>query len=240
MFVAFSVYIVSVSCVQSNCHCFACLSDAHVALMRSSAQNTVFGFYIWCIWMQVRKLIGEMRANNSRFKTLLIEAIPKLINEQKHLKMQWRVQIIIYIVLDIVLLLCFSLELQFIIFNGSECRIATTPILLYMFNVFIHLFSFLFGIAILNNSFSSIEDAAWDYTGWKLAPHLRTPEQAAACKDVEVAILLLGLSTDRILFRIGPAIIDWSFISTVSGLAATVYGLAIPSLGALGNHRVCQ
>jgi hypothetical protein len=190
--------------------------------------------------MQVRKLTSEMEKNNSQFKMLLIETIPKLINEQKHLKLQWRVQIVIYIALDVILLLCFSLELQFIIFNGRECRIASTPILLYMFNIFIHLFSFLFGIAILNNSFSSIEDAAWKYTGWKIAPHLRTPEQASACKDPEVAILLLGLSTNRILFRIGPAIIDWSFISTVSGLAATVYGLAIPSLGALGNDRVCQ
>ena len=190
--------------------------------------------------MQVRKLIGKMKKNNSQFKMLLLEAIPKLINEQKHLKLQWRVQIVVYIALDVLLLLCFSLELQFIIFNGKECRIATTPILLYMFNISVHLFSFLFGIAFLNDSFASIEDAAWNYTGWKIAPNLRTPAQCSACRDPEVAILLLGLSTDRVLFKIGPVVIDWAFIWTVSGFAVTVYGLAIPSLGALGNNRVCK
>jgi hypothetical protein len=189
--------------------------------------------------MQVRKLVRAMDSNSGQFKALLVEAIPVLINEQKHLKQQWRLQIIIYIVLDVLLLTCFSLELQFIIFNGKECLIATTPILLYMANVFIHLFSFLFGIAILNDSLSSIEDAAWKCSGWRIAPHLRTPEQVSACKDPEVCILLLGLSTNKILFKIGPATIDWGFISSVSGLAATVYGLAIPSLGPLGEYRVC-
>jgi hypothetical protein len=263
MFVAFSVYIVSVSRLlllllppppPRVCTPRLLLLDAlsprqcfHVLLIEnllndltlSSAQNSVFGFYIWCIWMQARKLVGDMDSNSGQFKTLLVEAIPVLINEQKHLKLQWRVQIIIYIALDVLLLTCFSLELQFIIFNGKECLIATTPILLYMANVFIHLFSFLFGIAILNDSFASIEDAAWKHSGWRIAPHLRTPEQASACKDPEVCIMLLGLSTNKILFSIGPATIDWGFISTVSGLAATAYGLAIPSLGPLGEYRNC-
>lgn len=181
-----------------------------------------------------------MERDASQFKTLLIEGVPLLLNEHGRLKLQWRLQIVIYIVMDILILVAFSLELQFIIFNRAECYVATFPLLLFMFNVSVHLFSFLFGIAILNSSFSKIEGAAWHHTGWKIAPSLRTPEQSNFLKDPELGILLLALSTDKMLFRIGSVAIDWAFIWTVSSLAATLYGLAIPTLGSLGNNRVCQ
>jgi hypothetical protein len=189
--------------------------------------------------MQTRKLLSRMQQQSDQFKPLLLETIPLLLNEHQRLKQQWRLQIVVYILLDIFILVAFSLELQFMIFNREICLVPIFPLLLFMFNVFVHLFSFLFGIAILNDSFSRIESAAWNHTGWKLTPNLRTPEQASALKDPEVGILLLGLSTNKLMFRIGPVTIDWAFIWTVSSLAATVYGLAIPTLGSLGNNRVC-
>ena len=179
--------------------------------------------------MQTRKLLNRMKQTPDQFKQTLLEAIPVLINETEFLKRQWRIQIIAYIALDIFLLLCFSIELQFIIFNKQACAVAVVPLILFMFNVLAHLFSFLVGIAILNDSFSRLESAAWRYTGWKIPPALRTPQQMNAMKDPEVGILLLGLSTNKMHFRIGPVAIDWAFISTVTGVAGTLYGLAIPS-----------
>ena len=254
MFIAFSVYIVSVRlyalvfCTYSpskNIIFFpilfavAFLCRAFPFLTPVPNQNSVFSFFIWCIWMQTRKLLNRMQKQSDQFKPLLLENLPLLLNEHQRLKQQWRLQIIVYILLDIFILVAFSLELQFIIFNKGACLVPIFPLLLFMFNVFVHLFSFLFGIAILNDSFSKIESAAWSHTGWKIAPNLRTPEQASALKDPEVGILLLGLSTNKLMFKIGPVTIDWAFIWTVSSLAATVYGLAIPTLGSLGNNRMC-
>jgi hypothetical protein len=179
--------------------------------------------------MQVRKLLNKMEKDRINTKATLIEAIPILINETEHLKKQWRFQIVIYVVLDVLALLFFSIELQFIIANREDCSVALVPLLLFMFNIMAHLFSFLFAIAILNDSFSKIESAAWRYTGWKIPPQERSPEQISAMKDPEVAILMLGLATNKMYFRIGFVTIDWAFIGTVSGLAGTLYGLAIPS-----------
>jgi hypothetical protein len=189
--------------------------------------------------MQVRKLLDRMRKDSKQFKQMLLEEVPLLISELETLKHQWRLQIIVYISLDILVLLAFSLELQFILFNRQECFVPVIPLLLFMFNVLVHLFAFLFGIAILNDSFSKIESAAWKQTGWKISPLVRTPEQMSAIKDPELGILLLGLSTNKLRFKIASVTIDWAFIWTVSGLAGTLYGLAIPTLGSLGNDRVC-
>jgi len=109
-----------------------------------------------------------------------------------------------------------------------------------MTNIFIHLFSFLFAIAILNQSFGDVESTAWRSSGFKLAPHLRTPAQVSALKDPEVCIILTGLSANKISFKIGPMTIDWALISTVSGVAASVFGLAIPSFGSIGSNRACS
>ena len=179
--------------------------------------------------MQVRKLLNQMENDRTQIKAMLIKAIPILINETEHLKKQWRFQIVVYIGLDVFALLSFSIELQFIIANREECSVALVPLLLFIFNILTHLFSFLFAIAILNDSFSKIESAAWRCTGWKVHPQERTPEQISAMKDPEVGILLLGLATNKMYFRIGFVTIDWAFIGTVSGLAGTLYGLAIPS-----------
>lgn len=179
--------------------------------------------------MQVRKLTMSMERNRGAFKTALLEYIPVLINETEHLKKQWRVQIVAYIALDVLILLSFSIELQFIIFQGRECLVAVAPLVLFMLNVAIHLSSFIVGIAILNDSFSRIESIAWRCTGWKLPSHERTPEQMNSMKDPEIGILLLGLSTNRMMFRIGSVTIDWAFIWTVITLAGTLYGLAIPT-----------
>lgn len=184
--------------------------------------------------MQVRKLISSMKRNSGQFKTALLESIPVLINETEHLKKQWRVQIVAYIALDVLILLSFSVELQFIIFQGRDdqgrdCLVAAVPLVLFMLNVAIHLGSFIVGIAILNDSFSQIESTAWRCTGWKLPSHERTPEQINSMKDPELGILLLGLSSHKMMFRIGPVTIDWAFIWTVITLAGTLYGLAIPS-----------
>lgn len=189
--------------------------------------------------MQVRKLLARIRNDTSQFKQMLLHEVPLLINELETLKEQWRLQIIVYISLDVLVLLAFSLELQFILFNRQQCFVPIVPLLLFMFNVSAHLFSFLFGIAILNDSFSKIESAAWKNTGFKIPPLLRTPEQISALKDPELGILLLGFSTNKLRFKIGSVTIDWAFIWTMSGLAGTLYGLAIPTLGSLGKDRVC-
>lgn len=166
--------------------------------------------------------------------------LPMLVDENEILKKQWRNQIIAYIVLDILMLVAFAMELQFIVSDGTTCLVPIVPLLLFMTNIFVHLFSFLFAIAILNQSFGDVESCAWRCSGFKLAPHLRTPAQVSALKDPEVCIILTGLSANKISFKIGPVQIDWALISTVSGIAASAFGLAIPSFGSLGSNRACQ
>jgi hypothetical protein len=209
-----------------------------LTLSSSATQNAIFSFFVWCLWIQIRKLTSHVQRSKN-FKELLMVAIPLLDDELTRLKSQWRLQILVYMTLDIILLLLFSIELQFIVFNRRECNCPIGPLLLFMFNTFVHLFSFLFGIAILNDSISQIESVAWKCSGWKIASHLRTPEQTIAVKDPEYGLLLLGLSCKKLHFKFGFLTIDWAFIWTVTSLVATIYGLTIPLLGSLGNDRVC-
>jgi hypothetical protein len=190
--------------------------------------------------MQVRKLLGRMDMDSHQFKELLLRAVPMLVAENEGLKKQWRNQIVIYIAFDILMLLGFSTELQFIVTRGSSCLVPLVPLLLFMGNIFIHLFSFLFAIAILNQSFQDVESTAWRCSGFKRAPHLRTPAQVSALKDPEVCIILTGLSNSKIAFKIGPVQIDFALISTVTGVAASVFGLALPSFDGLGSNRACN